>query len=108
MLVHQGNSLIVKAQLPKPVNYKASHHTVYCTQTHADLMLDLGVETRENGRMHVLTIQNRFPSQTPVPEPFIVCEVPLYFDMCRGTSLIRKRHSLGPYSQHVRRVLWWS
>ena len=27
---------------------------------------------------------------------------------CRGTSLIRKRLSLGPYSRHMPRTLWWS
>ena len=26
----------------------------------------------------------------------------------RGTSLIRKRLPLGPYSRHVTRTLWWS
>jgi len=30
------------------------------------------------------------------------------WDLYRGTSLIRKRLLLGPYSRHMPRALWWS
>ena len=32
----------------------------------------------------------------------------VYDDIYRGTSLIRKHHSVGPYSRHMPRALWWS
>ena len=27
--------------------------------------------------------------------------------LCRGTSLIRKRHPLGPYTRTMHRDIWW-
>ena len=50
---------------------------------------------------------------------FLMSEVPLHmylnfelesglFPLYRGTSLIRKRPPVGPYSRAMPRALWWS
>ena len=43
-------------------------------------------------------------SEAPVEPSNLSAEAPIN----RGTSLIRNRHPVGPYSRTMPRLLWWS
>ena len=48
------------------------------------------------------------PAATPQSHQGSCAYTVVYGRPCRGTSLIRKPHPVGPYSRTMPRALWWS